>query len=474
MKYGFLAAWVNEFRNFTAVLDKLVLYPNMMYLALVKHAPLVIVLSPQDSFIYLAASDILPEGGRDIWQQLRGARISCIDIKEDDRIITISLNQKDIYGESRYTSIVCEMMPPKPNLILVKSDGLVLDALHKYSLADNPMRMILVNQPYYPPKTGFKPEADPVATIPPDFQVATFNEYFQQKHLQNLIPQDHQDSTEAKLRLLSKEMKRLSKKLLAQESDLKNAMLIDQYQAYAEGIKPNMHQIKAGQTELVTTNYLDPSLAQISIPLFPDKNPQQNLQYYIKKYQKAKNGKSIIEINLKRTRDEILALNNLILRIQSGEDIDVENKDKVSSITHKVNQADRILQFRIDSSWHIYIGRKAKENDFISTKLGKAQDWWFHSRIYRGAHVLLRNYRKVEPPAELIRACCSLAAWYSQAKFSVNVPVDYTQIRYLRKPKGSAAGFITYTNFKTIFANPKDLRTIREELTNDQDSRNNQ
>ena len=52
------------------------------------------------------------------------------------------------------------------------------------------------------------------------------------------------------------------------------------------------------------------------------------------------------------------------------------------------------MNLRIDESWHIYIGRKAKENDFITTKLGKPMDWWFHSRIYRGAHVLLRNYKK--------------------------------------------------------------------------------
>jgi predicted ribosome quality control (RQC) complex YloA/Tae2 family protein len=73
------------------------------------------------------------------------------------------------------------------------------------------------------------------------------------------------------------------------------------------------------------------------------------------------------------------------------------------------------------------------------------------------AHVLLRNYRKQEPGADIIRLCSSLAAWYSSAKFSVNVPVDYTQVRYVRKPRGSAAGFVTYTNYKTCFANPLDI-----------------
>ncbi|MFA7026142.1 MAG: NFACT RNA binding domain-containing protein, partial [Candidatus Cloacimonadaceae bacterium] len=179
---------------------------------------------------------------------------------------------------------------------------------------------------------------------------------------------------------------------------------------------------------------------------------------------KAKNGLAIIGINIKRTKAEIEAVNKLRQRLEDGEDLDLDIKDKSGTITQKISQMDKVLQYKYSEDWQIYIGRKAKENDFVTTKIGKPQDWWFHSRIYRGAHVLLRNLKKQELPPELLRQCASLAAWYSQAKFSVNVPVDYTQIRYVRKPKGSAAGFVTYTNYKTYFATPQDLRGLRKEL----------
>ena len=112
----------------------------------------------------------------------------------------------------------------------------------------------------------------------------------------------------------------------------------------------------------------------------------------------------------------------------------------------------------IDENWKIYIGRTSKENDQLTTRIAKPHDWWFHTRIFRGTHVILRNLNKKELPDNLKHLCCRLAAYYSKAKKSSNVPVDYTQIRYVRKPHGSAVGYVTYTNQKTLFVDPISMR----------------
>jgi predicted ribosome quality control (RQC) complex YloA/Tae2 family protein len=338
--------------------------------------------------------------------------------------------------------------------------------LGKYSLADNPMRMVQINQPYFPPKTSFAPEVISELIIPEVNGVCApdVNAYFALRLAQNLQKGEGNSQLQSKLKLLGRELKKAQKRLKMQMQDLQNAEQAEYYHACAEAIKPNMHQIKAGQNELVTTDYLSPDLDTITVPLLPEKSALQNLNHYIKKYQKAKNGLAIIKLNIEKTKTEIGSIQGLISRLEAGDDLDLDCRDNSRVMQQKVQELDKILNLRIDDSWHIYIGRKAKENDFITTKLGKPMDWWFHSRIYRGAHVLLRNYKKQEPQAELIRMCSALAAWYSQAKFSLNVPVDYTQIRYVRKPRGSAAGYVTYTNYKTCFANPKDLRSIRSEL----------
>lgn len=465
MKYVYLAKWVEENADLNAAIDSIHIYQDSMYLSLVQQGVLVFVLSPRDSFIYRLQECSIPSEAHEIWRNLRNSRIIDISISPDDRIIHLDLHHKDIYGESKDYQLLCELMPPKPNVILIRKDtGLIQDALYKYSLAENPMRMVLANQPYYPPQTSFIPDQREQVKIPEDSHANTLNEYFFQRHQKILKPQQKASELAIKQKVLEKEIARLKKKLESQKQDLANAEKAEYYHACAEAIKPNMQSIKPGQTELITTNYLDPELKQISVPLLSDKSPQQNLNHYIKKYQKAKSGLSIIGINIARTMAEIEAVEKLLQRVINQENVDLQLRPRSGSMTPKINRIDRILQFRYSDDWYIYIGRKAKENDLITTKLGKPQDWWFHSRIYRGAHVLLRNLKKQNITNELIDICCSLAAWYSQAKFSVNVPVDYTQIRYVRKPKGSAAGFVTYTNYKSVFANPKDLRQIKKEL----------
>ncbi|MCB5251847.1 MAG: NFACT RNA binding domain-containing protein [Candidatus Cloacimonadaceae bacterium] len=465
MKYVYLAAWTREFANFKGALDKVWLHQDALYLGLIGGDALVFVLNMKDSFVYHQSACPMPKEAREIWRNLRNSQLRNLRMRDDDRILELDLHLQDIYGEDKDHRLVCELMPPKPNVIIIRKDrNLIMDALIKYSLADNPMRMVMVNQPYYPPKTSFEPDPAAVATIPAGFETSSINEYFRLRHQEILKPQDKALQLKHKVKIIDKELKRLKKRLEYQRQDLANAERAEYFHACAEAIKPNMHKIKPGQEQLVTTNYLDPDLQEICVPLLVDKTPHQNLNYYIKRYQKAKNGLAIIGINISRTKAEIEAVKKLRKRLEDGEDLDLDIKDKSGTITQKISQLDKILHFKYSDDWHIYIGRKAKENDFVTTKIGKAQDWWFHSRIYRGAHVLLRNLKKQELPPDLLKHCSALAAWYSQAKFSANVPVDYTQIRYVRKPKGSAAGFVTYTNYKTFFATPQDLRSIRGEL----------
>lgn len=468
MKYSYLAAWTAEHDGFKAQIDSLILTEDSLIIRLIKRGEFTVVLNPQNSYIFHSEDITKVSESHEIWQNLKNTQIINIDIYDSDRIIFFELLQKNIYGEEKNLILLMELMPPKPNVIVInKESNIVIDALIKYNLSDNPMRMVLANQPYFPPKTAFSPDRDEKAVIPSDFEAQSINDYFAQYHKQILVPKLEKDLSENKIKYLQKELKRHKNKLKMQENDLEKAGKADEYFAYAEAIKPNMQKMKQGDDTLITTNYLDPELKEIEVPLLTDKSPLQNLQHYLKRYRKAKNGYAIILHNIKKTISEIESLETLVTRLKNGEDIDIDTQDKSSSITQKIKQIDRILQLRYDDDWHIYIGRKAKENDFITTKLGKAQDWWFHSRIYRGAHVIARNLKKKNPSPELIESCCALAAWYSQAKFSVNVPVDYTQIRYVRKPKGSPSGFVTYSNYKTVFANPKDLRTIKKELGHD-------
>lgn len=467
MKHAYLAAWAKDYASDQAVIERIHLGAAGLYISLKDGRTLVLVLSARDSFIFF--KDIAPDAkpGPELWPQLRNSKIYGCRIHSSDRIMEFWVDHIDMYGECKKYTLVMEFMPPKPNVILCKREGMiVVDAITKYNLSENPMRMVLPNQPYYPPRTSFQPEAIAVPGFPlGDSQMAdSVNDYFALCYAKSLQDSDNNQALKSKLKLLQRELKKATKRKEMQAQDLQNAEKAEYYRTCAEALKPVLQSINAGQQMVRATNYLSPDLEEMDIPLQAGKSPQQNLNSYIKKYHKAKHGLEIIKVNLAKTEAEIIRIGSLIKRLESGEDLDLESGDNLQVMSQKVQQTDRILNLRLDKNWHVYIGRKAKENDYITTKLGKAQDWWFHCRIYRGAHVLLRNYHKQEPGAEIIRLCSSLAAWYSSAKFSINVPVDYTQIRYVRKPRGSAAGFVTYTNYKTCFANPMDMRAVRSEL----------
>ncbi|MBM4400082.1 MAG: DUF814 domain-containing protein, partial [Candidatus Cloacimonetes bacterium] len=205
------------------------------------------------------------------------------------------------------------------------------------------------------------------------------------------------------------------------------------------------------------------NLTSISIPLFKEKSPQENLNFYLKKYRKAKQGKEKLASQIKQTYEEISQIKSILVMFESNiwQDLITQDADVFQTTSH-LKKADNLFRLPVNKDWEIVIGRKATENDFISTQLGKPNDWWFHTRIYRGSHILLRNYHKLELPPPLCELCCRLAAWFSKARNSSNVPVDYTQIRFVRKPRKSAPGYVTYSSHKTIFAEPLEPAAAKE------------
>jgi predicted ribosome quality control (RQC) complex YloA/Tae2 family protein len=465
VKHKILKLWISELPEQKDSLEVIYLLPELLILQLKARGQLCICLSGKNSFPFLPLQPIDSSQGKLLWTRLKNASLDSIKLSENDRILSLAFTHKDIYGEVSSYRLIAELMPPKPNVILIGTENRIIDALHKYSYADNAQRQVLPNLPYQAPKTAFNPDDDSAIPILPE-GCMSWNEHFVMIYRKLLSDPAEADGLKHSIAILNKELKKLNKKLALQKQDLASAEKGDFWLACAEALKPGLASLKQGQTSFRAINYLDPNLPEIEIELQPDKSPKDNLKLYLKKYHKAKNGLEIIKENISRTETEVTKITALQDRISKGETINLDHtsKNSVKQLLSRVDATDKLLSLRLGDEYQIVIGRKAKENDFISTQLGKANDYWFHSRIYHGAHVLLRCFKKQIPNDELLELCCRLAAGYSKAKHSLNVPVDYTQIRYVRKPRKSAPGFVTYTNFKSVYANPIDLRQARELL----------
>jgi len=437
---------------------------------------LVLYRSRHDAFAYWTTESSGAKAGQRLWQQLEKAELIRSGIAENDRILRFDLRLRDIYQNRMDFALIFECITPNPNLILCRVEGgqlRIVDACQQYSLADNPQRQILPGLIYHPPQTSYQPapeQNDGLLTIETDSESRTYddvNQYLADYYDLVIVNRERTELRQRLIREWSRLHDRIQRKIAAQTNELTVARDAEKWYQYAEIIKYNLSDINKGQTELVSVNYFAPEAPPVSIPLEPTLDAVRNMQRYIKQFHKARNGAAIIARNLAGSEAAAETVKGIIRRIEAGEIIYPETKGGKPQTGHSIGKLDKLLRLKIDQDWEIVIGRKASENDLVSTELGRPHDWWFHTRIYRGAHVLLRNFARKEPPEHLIEMCCGLAAYYSKAKFSQNVPVDYTQVRYVRKPRRSPTGFVTYTNHHTVFAQPLDLRSAKAQLSNE-------
>jgi len=475
MNYALLEQWIIEHAALSGQLKQVRRNDTYLYLDLSTRQTLVFKYSGTAPLLYLSSKDEPTDisATRQLWQMLKVAQIMQLTLAPDDRIVYVHLTKTDMFNQTQEYTLIFECMPPKPNVILCKAEAehlTVVDALHTYTLKDNPQRQILPHHPYEPPRTRFLPSREPVVfplylTLPQTDEPATYtsvNDYITDYDQKVLAFQEGQHARQSLLQHWKKELNKAQKKQALQMAELMQAEQEGQWLMCSELLKANLTKIRKGDTSLTTVNYYDPNLSDICIDLLPDKTPVENLHHYLKKYRKAKHGKEIIAEQLAMTNQTIARIAMIIQSIEENRyDAGELMQGKTQEVLQRLSKADKLLRLPIHADWDIVIGRKATENDFISTQLGKPQDWWFHTRVYRGSHILLRNYKKKEPPALLIEVCCGLAAWFSKARHSQNVPVDYTQIRYVRKPRKSAPGYVTYTTHKTLFINPIDIPAAR-------------
>ena len=268
-------------------------------------------------------------------------------------------------------------------------------------------------------------------------------------------------------------LKKITKKVNSINSKLEECESMDMYRIYGELITANLYRINnnANVDYIELENYYDNNNL-IKIPLDKSISPSYNAKKFFKKYNKLKNTLEIVIVQKEEANKELDYLESIIYELDNAssisdlEEIDSEIsenvlfKNNVKSSNVKRNKINKRkvydeyepITYNVDG-FTLFVGKNNKQNDYITTKLGKNEDLWFHTKDIRGSHVLLKcNGSKVSQ--ETIIACAKIAAQHSKAKLSSNVPVDYCYIRNVKKPSGSKPGMVIYVNNQTINVTP--------------------
>lgn len=266
-------------------------------------------------------------------------------------------------------------------------------------------------------------------------------------------------------RFISNEKEKNEKKISKLEETLKEAEKAELFQRYGELLTANLYAVKKGMNEIEVINYYDEAGETISIPLDPLKSPSENAQKYFLKYQKSKKAISVVVGQIEIALTELEYFDSLLQQVQaaSPKDIDGIREELVDGgyIRVRLKRAGKKLQntkpsldhFLSSDGTEIIVGKNNKQNDYLTNKLAARDEIWLHTKDIPGSHVVIRSK---DPQEETIREAAILAAYYSKARNSSSVPVDYTKVRFVKKPSGAKPGFVIYDNQQTVYVTPDE------------------
>ncbi len=259
---------------------------------------------------------------------------------------------------------------------------------------------------------------------------------------------------------------RCRRKLAQQRQEFAKCQDRDQLRISGELITANLYRMERGQTKLTAENYYDPDCREITIPLDPLLTPQQNAAKYYKRYTKARTAEKYLTEQMALAERDEAYLESVLEELRQAEteqdflDIRAELREngflkRSGKEKKELKRATKPREFRTSGGWRVLVGRNNRQNDQLTTKTADYRDLWLHTQKIHGSHVILCCQGQEVPEEDLLQAA-RLAAYFSQAKDSANVPVDCAAVRYVKKPAGARPGMVTYTNARTLYVTPEE------------------
>lgn len=266
------------------------------------------------------------------------------------------------------------------------------------------------------------------------------------------------------IKLVTNLRARTERKLAIRLHDLKKCENRETLRIYGELLKANLYRLKNGAAFAEVENYYD-EMKPVRIPLNPALSPQKNAAKYFKDYKKTYTAEQTLTALTKKDEEELSYFDSVldsISRCESlseiseiREELSLAGYIKQNGAHKKKNAAvPKFKEYTSDEGYKILVGKNNRQNDYLTTVLAAKNDLWFHVKNIPGSHVIVMCRGGEVSDSTVIKAA-ALAAANSKAADSSNVPVDYTPVKFVKKPNGAKPGMVIYTTNKTVFVTPQ-------------------
>lgn len=265
-------------------------------------------------------------------------------------------------------------------------------------------------------------------------------------------------------KLLSNLCERISRKISKQQIELKECADRERLRICGDLLQANLYRIERGAPFVDVENFYDENMTQLRIKLNPAISPAANAQKYYKDYQKAKNAEIMLTQQLEAGRQELEYVESVLDCVERA-----ETEKELAQIREELSEQGYIrrqkakqrqsaalppIEFTSSDGFKILIGRNNRQNDKLTLKTASKNDMWFHTKDIHGSHTIVISDDREIPDSTILEAA-QLAAYYSKARESSQVPVDYTLVRNVSKPSGAKPGMVIYVKNKTVYITPK-------------------
>lgn len=488
-------------------------------------------------------------------KHLEGGFVANIEQDGYDRVISITVANKDELGDTTEKKLIIEIMGRHSNIILVDTkNGVVIDSIKHVRFDQSSYRTVGPGQTYKKPPEQHK--ADPLAANTDDVLrsidfntgkldkqlVAAFagispllaneilarakmanshslpsaftemmepianhqytpelvkgeKEFFSIVHLSHKQGERQTFKTPSLLldrfyfgkgerdrvkqqafdleRLLKNEHQKNVRKQKKLHQTLAQADEAQSYQKQGELLTANMHLVSRGAKSIDVIDYYSEDGSTLTIALDPLKTASENAQAFFKRYQKAKTARLEVVIQMEKTEEELAYLESLLQQMESASSRDIEDiRDELIAGGYirkrplqgkkKKKQSDKphLETYQSTTGIEFLVGKNNRQNDYLTNRLARQDEVWLHTKDIPGSHVVIRD---ISPDEKTLAEAALVAAYFSKARESSSVPVDYTKIRFVKKPNGAKPGYVTYDQQTTLFVTPSEdvVRSLR-------------
>ncbi len=383
---------------------------------------------------------------RALARSLKGMTLTEVSARRNDRLLRLRFASRSRFGVGDEFEVYVELVPRFGNIVLVK-DGTVIAARKEFGLSENPRRPVQVGAAYVLPPLQADPRTLPAQ--PPGSAL----EYFAGLRMHQSA-HSGSERIEARRRAILKRLGERERKLRNELDSLAGKRVRadrrDALRAEGEDIFATLHALDERERD----------------------EAKDRAGAIFAEYRKLAKSVPHVETRERAVRASLEAVETLRWEAGRASDEDLEAVEttvaefggnrRVAAPAGPRKRKRPLLEFRTPRGSRILVGRSPVENAELTFRVARPNDMWFHAQKIPGAHVILARDDRTTAPDEDLELAASLAAFYSRAKTSPSVPVDYTLRKHVRKQRAAPPGLVWYARARTIVAEPKSLDSVEQ------------